>query len=107
MVVPRPPTNEAPRMSFKVPFEELNFGHDWQDHYWRIEVPKPRVDELFKLKMPNGTESFVHFRQLSLGRGEVILDRAMRIWKAWHEDEMELPAHKRKVCLFLTLSRCR
>ena len=96
-VAPRQLTNHTPCMSFEVPYEELKVGHDWHDHYWRVQLPKPRHNEPFK--MLDETEAFILFQHLSLIRGEVILGCATRVWKAWHEDEMELPVCKRTVCL--------
>lgn len=99
-VVPRQSTNQAPRMSFEVPPTELEVGHDWHNHLWRVEMPKPLVNE--PLKMSNDTEAFILFKHLSLSRGEVILGRATRVWKAWREGDMELPASERPVCLLRT-----
>jgi len=95
-VVPRQPNNMVSRMSFEVPYEELNVGHDWHCHYWGVEMPKPRVNE--PSKMSNETEAFILFQHLSLIRGEVILGHATRVWKTWHEDEMKLPVSQRTVC---------
>jgi hypothetical protein len=97
MVIPRAPTDKAPLMSFEVPCEELEVGHDWHDHYWRLEMPKPRVDD--PSKMSNEIEAFILFKHLSLIRGEVIMGRATRVWKAWREDEINLPISQRTVCL--------
>ena len=99
-VVPRLPTcNNSSRMSFDVPYGELDVSHDWYGHYWRLEMPKPRSDE--PSKMSDDTEAFILFQHLSLSRGEVILGRATRVWKAWREDEMNLPLSRRTVCFFL------
>lgn len=104
-VVPRQLTNQAPRMSFEVPPAELEVGQYWHNHLWRVEMPKPLANE--PLKMSNDTEAFVFFKHLSLSRGEVILGRATRVWKAWREDEMELPASERTVCLLTSNFFCR
>jgi hypothetical protein len=73
-VVPRPPTDYPSCMFFEVPYNELEVVGDWHDHYWRLEMPKPRSDETSK--MSHETEAFVLFQHLSLSRGEVILGRA-------------------------------
>ena len=86
-------------MSFDVPYEELQVGRDWHGHYWRLEMPKPRSDE--PSKMSDETEAFILFQHLSLSRGEVILGRATRVWKAWREDEMNLSLSRRTVRFFL------
>ena len=88
-VVPRLPIINPSRMSFEVPYGELEIGLDWHGHYWRLEMPKPRADE--PSIMSHQTEAFILFQHLSLSRGEVILGRATRIWKAWLEDEMNIP----------------
>jgi hypothetical protein len=62
-------------------------------------MPKPRDDDPFQ--MSDDVEKFVLYEGLSLRRGEVILGRATRIWKAWSLDEMDLPQKDRKVLLFL------
>jgi hypothetical protein len=99
-VVPRLPTcNNSSRMSFDVPYGELEVSHDWYGHYWRLEMPKPRSDE--PSKMSDETEAFILFQHLSLSRGEVILGRATRVWKAWREDEMNLSLSRRTVRFFL------
>jgi hypothetical protein len=58
-VVPRPPTYNPSRMSFDVPYEELQVGRDWHGHYWRLEIPKPRSDN--RSKMSDETEAFILF----------------------------------------------
>jgi hypothetical protein len=83
-------------MSFDVPYGELAAGRDWHRHYWRLEMPKPRADE--PSEMSDETEAFNLFQHLSLSRGEVILGRATRVWKAWRQDEMNLPPPRRAVC---------
>ena len=37
MVIPQALTDKAPLMSFDVPYEELDVGHDWHNHYWRLK----------------------------------------------------------------------
>ena len=97
MVIPRALADKAPLMSFEVPYEELEVGHDWCDHYLPLEMPKPKVDD--PLQMSNETEAFILFEHLSLIRGEVILGRATRVWKAGLKGEMNLPKSQRILCL--------
>jgi hypothetical protein len=80
MAIPRALTDKAPPMSFNVPYEELDVGHDWHYHYWWFEMSKPQVDD--PSQRSNETESFILFKHLSLIRGEVILGRATRVLKA-------------------------
>lgn len=56
-------------------------------------MPKPRVDEPSKIS--EEMEAFILFQHLILIRSEVIMGRATRIWKAWREDDMELPVYQR------------
>lgn len=43
-------------------------------------------------------ENFVIWGAIRLARGEVIRGRAMRVWKAWKEEDLVLDVEKRKVC---------
>jgi Fungal protein kinase len=80
MIVLRQLSNKVPCMSFEVPYNELKVGHDWNNHYWRVEMLKPRVDE--PSNMSEEMEAFILFQHLRLIRGEVIMGRATRVWKA-------------------------
>jgi hypothetical protein len=86
-----PPTDTF-SLSFDVPYKCKP-----DDHYWQLDMPKPREDDPFK--MSDAVEKFILHEGLSLRRGEVILGRATRIWKAWAWDEMHLPQNSRKVPL--------
>jgi len=88
------PTNSDRTSSFEIPYKS-----ELDDHYWQLDMPKPREDDPFQ--MSDDVEKFVLYEGLSLRRGEVILGRATRIWKAWNLDEMDLPQKDRKVLLFL------
>lgn len=81
-------------LSFKVPYKSK-----LDDHYWQLDMPKPRDEDPFQ--MSDAVETFILYEGLSLRRGEVILGRATRIWKAWDLNEMGLPQKDRKVLLFL------
>ena len=96
MAIPQVLTDQA-LMSFNVPYEELEAGHDWHDHYWRLEMPKPWAND--PSQMSNQTEAFILLKHLSLIRSEVILGHATRVWKAWHEDQMNLPVSQCTVSL--------
>jgi hypothetical protein len=97
--LPKPPLGTASPtdtslLSFKIPYKIKP-----DDYYWQLDMPKPREDDPFK--MSDGVETFVLYEGLSLRRGEVILGRPTRIWKAWARNEMHLPQNLRKVPLFL------
>ena len=88
---------ETSSMSFEMPYKS-----EPDDHYWKLDMPKPLPDDPFK--MSDAVETFVLYEGLSLRRGEVILGRATRIWKAWALNEMHLPQGHRKVPLLFSHS---
>ncbi|KAH9836683.1 uncharacterized protein C8Q71DRAFT_867554 [Rhodofomes roseus] len=66
------------------------------DHYFVIGMPpaKSKTDA----PVPTGDpqpEFFVLYESLSLFRGEFIVGRATRVWKAWSWSDMHLPKEKR------------
>lgn len=91
--IPRSPSTPLlalPSLSF-----QLSYEVNPPSHYWQIDMPKPQDDDPYK--MSEACETFILWGTLSLSRGEVILGRATRIWKAWSQNDMKLPQERRKV----------
>ena len=86
----------TPKLSYQVPFNT-----EKEDHYWVLEMPKPKGEGQYGVMDDSATEQFVLFKALNLQRGPVIRGRATRIWKAWRYDDLPLPPAERKVCLLL------
>ena len=86
-----------PKLSYQVPFNTKQ-----EDHYWVIDMPKPKGDE-YGVMEEDATERFVLFKPLNLQRGQVIRGRATRIWKAWRFADLLLPPDDRKVCWSMSL----
>ncbi|KAF7978565.1 hypothetical protein HWV62_45492 [Athelia sp. TMB] len=62
---------------------------------WRIELSKHT-----SVGPPERTyeaKKFIIWKKIRIRRSEVIKGRATRVWKAWAEDEMHLPASERTV----------
>ena len=68
-----------------------------EEHYWILEMPKPRHGAEYGVMDVMETEKFVLYKGISLNRGGVIRGRATRIWKAWLLDEMDKPPQERRV----------
>ena len=83
----------APKLSYEVPFNTTR-----EDHYWVIDMPKPKGEDQYGVMEEGITERFVLFKALNLQRGQVIRGRATRIWKAWRFDDLSLAPGERKVC---------
>ena len=81
-----------PKFSYQVPFNTKR-----EDHYWVVNMPKPRSEAGYGVMEEDATERFVLFKALNLQRGQVIRGRATRIWKAWRFDDLSLPPDKRQV----------
>ena len=81
-----------PKLSYEVPFNTKQ-----EDHYWVIDMPKPKDGE-YGIMEEGATERFVLFKALNLQRGQVIRGRATRIWKAWRFSDLCLAPGERKVC---------
>ncbi|EPS96876.1 hypothetical protein FOMPIDRAFT_1025203 [Fomitopsis schrenkii] len=81
-----------PKLSYQIPLNTTK-----EDHYWVVDMPKPKEGAEYGVMEEEATERFVLFRALNLQRGQVIRGRATRIWKAWLFDELVLSPHERKV----------
>ena len=68
-----------------------------EEHYWLLEMPKPKQGAEYGVMDDTETEKFVLYKGVSLSRGGVIRGRATRIWKAWLLDEMDKPPQERRV----------
>lgn len=86
------------KLSYQVPVNTTK-----EDHYWVVDMPKPKDDADYGVMDENATESFVLFKALNLQRGQVIRGRATRVWKAWRLDDLSLPPEERKARLFSRL----
>ena len=89
------PQHWKPKLSYQVPFNT-----EREDHYWVIDMPKPKGENQYGVMEESATERFVLFKALNLQRGQAIRGRATRIWKAWLFDELTLAPQERKVCQF-------
>lgn len=83
---------------------DLPTTEEWEDvYYWQVVMPKPKgsANTNDELSASNAdTEVFILFKHISLLRGEVIVGRATRIWKAWRRSQMHLNAEDREVRFF-------
>ena len=90
-----------PKLSYQVPFNTQR-----EDHYWVVDMPKPKNEAEYGVMEEDATERFVLYKALNLQRGQVIRGRATRIWKAWRFDDLSLPPDERQVrsCLSCLVS---
>lgn len=84
-MVPASNPKEKLVLSYEILFDDV------AEYYWRMVVHGIQSDGSVK------EEAFILFHHLSLSRGEVILGRATRIWKAWREEDMKYPPKQRQV----------
>lgn len=87
-----------PCLSYNIPLQGNGHLQWYSQYYWHMVVDAIQPDKSTK------KEVFILFHHLSLSRGEVILGRATRIWKAWREEDMKLPPDQRQVCSLPNLS---
>lgn len=85
MTVIRKDMRGSPLLSYKIPIQ------DYSQYYLRMVVHGLQPDATIK------EEAFILFDNLSLHRGDVILGRATRVWKAWREEDMKLSPDQRQV----------
>ena len=83
-----------PKLSYQVPFNT-----EREDHYWVVDMPKPKGEDEYGVMEEGATERFVLFKALNLQRGQVIRGRATRVWKAWLFADLSRPPDERKVRL--------
>ena len=81
-----------PRPSYTVQWNEAQ-----DEHYWYLEMPKPKAGAPYGVMDESETEVFVLYKAISIRRGGVIRGRATRVWKAWLLDEMTLEPAERRV----------
>lgn len=94
-------TEVDPRPSYVV-----EWNKESNEHYWLVEMPKPKLGAPYGVMDENETEMFVLYKAVSSHRGGVIRGRATRIWKAWLLDEMtKEPAERRVRMLTSTVSQ--
>ena len=88
------PTHDEvdPRPSYAVQWNEVQ-----DEHYWYLEMPKPKAGARYGVMDESETEVFVLYKAISIRRGGVIRGRATRVWKAWLLDEMTLEPAERRV----------
>ena len=83
------------------PGTQHSYNVEWnkaQDqHYWLVEMPKPKQGAEFGVMDDTETEKFVLYKGISMSRGGVIRGRATRVWKAWLLEEMDKPPQERRV----------
>ena len=75
----------------------VEWNNAQEEHYWLLEMPKPKQGAEYGVMDDTETEKFVLYKGISLNRGGVIRGRATRIWKAWLLDEMDKPPQERRV----------
>ena len=89
-----------PLLSYEIQFQDDGHLQWYSEYFWRMVVHGIQPDGNVK------EEAFILFHHLSLSRGEVILGRATRVWKAWREEDMNLPPQQRQVRPLLQYLGC-
>ena len=80
-----------PLLSHQIQIQDDVHLQLYDKYFWRMVVHGIQPDKTVK------EDVFILFHHLSLSRGEVILGRATRVWKAWREEDMKLPQQQRQV----------
>ena len=81
-----------PRPSYTVVWNETK-----NEHYWLLDMPKPKQGSSYGVMDNRETETFVLYKAISVHRGGIIRGRATRIWKAWLLDELTKEPAERRV----------